>query len=103
MKGSMYFNGFAILHLLTAFIVEDLFAKYMLMIVAFVYLILGWFMFRSEAKLDNIKFKLKMLKDDMKLIRHEQITNLLGDILKNIREGKNGIQRNSRRSKPKRR
>ena len=101
MKDSMYFNGFAILHLLTAFIVDDLFCKFMLMIIALVYLITGFFIFKGEMKLDDIKFKLKMLKDDIEFTRHGRITDLLGDILKEIREVKNGSKRNSRRSKSK--
>lgn len=86
MKDSMYFNGIAVISLLVGFMVDDIFSKIMLAIIAVVWLIGGFIIFRSEMKLDDLKFQVKMAEKDLDQSRFGMITSLLESILLEIKK-----------------
>ncbi len=96
MKFYFYFSSFGMLSILLSFLTDDFVSKISLMVIGIVWIIISQFVFKSEMKLQDIKFKLEILEKEHEYNKHKQIADLLNKIIKEV---KNGNKRNSKRSK----
>lgn len=97
MNHYLYFMGIGNFAILISFLTENLINKFSLLGLGIIWIILGYFVQKNEMKLIDIKFDLKMLYKNIEHERFNKITNLLENILKELKGGKNG--KNKRNSK----
>ena len=88
MKQYLFFSGIGNIAILLSFLTENLFSRFVLLGLGIIWIICAFFIQKSEMKLEEIKFDIKMLYRNIEHERFNKITNLLENIVKELKGGK---------------